>query len=190
MATFPTISEVPYIAPITKTIRTKTIVKSYASEIEAVKKVWIFPKRNVKLKYQFLTIAETRVLWQFFLDQCGQYWPFVIFDSIVDQYIKEYVGIGNGSETIFNLPSKQASAYTMYLNGLEETNWTFNTEGGGETADQAVFDTAPSDGNIITFSFTGRLKVRCRFNEDNLSFDQFYETLVTTGIELRGLLNQ
>lgn len=192
MSVWPALSSVPYIAPITKTIRTKTLISTVDSEKEFAKQKWLYPKRNWNLKYQGLTIAQARTLWQFFLSRKGQYTSFVIFDTVSDTYTQEYVGTGDGSATVFNLPSKNAASYTLYLNGVsqvESTDYDFYEEGGADGEDKVVFTSAPTDTYPILWTFTGYLKGRVRFAQDDLSFEVFYSALVNTGITLRGLLN-
>jgi len=38
--------------------------------------------------------------------------------------------------------------------------------------------------------FTGVLKVRARFDEDVLSFEDFLNQIITTGVKIVGLLNE
>jgi len=192
MSAFPDISSVPHISPVGKTIRTKSIIKAYEDGSESAKQKWLYPKRNFKLSYSNISKEEALILWQMFINCGGQYLPFSFFDYTSNVYTKEYVGVGDGVTTQFSLPSKSAIDRTLYLDNLiqsESTNWTFTSNGGSDSEDLCTFSSAPLAGSIITFSFTGYLKVRCRFANDNLDYDTFYKILNTTGIELRGLLN-
>jgi len=192
MAIWPLISSVPYIAPVSKTIRTKTLISTVDSGKEYAKQKWLHPKRNWNLKYEGLTIVEARTLWQFFLSRAGQYSSFVIFDSVADTYTQEYIGTGDGSKVSFELPSKNAESYTLYSNGVsqvESSDYTFYEAGGADTEDKVVFTAAPADGYVLLWTFTGYLKGRVRFAQDDLSFEVFYTMLVNMGISLRGLLN-
>ncbi len=193
MSAYPELSSVPYIAPIEKTIRTKNIVKTFDSGVEIVKQKWLFPKRDFKLTYQKISNAEAKILWQFYIDHMGQAEYFSFFDpNSSEDYENEYVGTGDGSTTMFSLPSKGAVNRTLKLDNIiqsEITNWTFSSEDGSDGEDQCEFVTAPTLGQIILFTFTGRLKIRCRFNEDTLNYSTFYRILTDAGISLRGLLN-
>ena len=68
-------------------------------------------------------------------------------------------------------------------------NSVFGSEGGTDGADKITCNTAPPVGSRLTFSFTGRLKVRAKFAEDMFSFETFYDRLANAGIKLKGLLN-
>ena len=111
-----------------------------------------------------------------------------------DSYVKEYVGTGDGSSVTFNLPSKNAAVgrllYVDNTNYAEGAHYTFTDSGGSDGADRAVFATAPDSGSRISFSFTGRLKVHCRFAEDYFSMSRMHSSLISTGITLKGLLNE
>ncbi len=192
MSAYPELSSVPYIAPIEKTIRTKSIVKNFDNASENVKQKWLYPKRSFKLTYQKISNAEAKILWQFYINHMGQATPFSFFDPMFDDYENEYVGVGDGLTVLFSLPSKAAMSRILTLDSIiqsESTNWTFSSSDGSDGEDQCTFATAPTLGQVILFSFTGQLKVRCRFNDDNLEYPVFYRILTDSGINLRGLLN-
>ena len=193
MAAFPDISSVPAINPLATGIQYKTLISRFDDlGTEQRKQKWLYPRRVVTLKYKALSKSEARTLWQFYLERKGSYEAFNWFHPFSDTYEGEYVGTGDGSTTVFNLPSKQASSYTLYVDGVaqtEDTNYTFTSQGGADGADKIEFTAAPSSGQRITWDFTGYLKVRCRFAEDFFSFETFYDTLVNTGVKLQGLLN-
>lgn len=196
MSTYPEITSVPWINPLSQSIRWKTRVSNFDElGAEQRKQKWLFPKRDLTLKYRLLTRAKARTLWQFYIDQKGRFqsWFFFMQESDADTYMKEYVGTGDGSTTVFNLPSKLASSYTLYVNNVAKTgggvDYTFAAEGGLDGADKVTFTSAPASGLYITWSFTGQLKIRSRFAEDNLDFETFFTRLITTGVKTRGLLN-
>jgi hypothetical protein len=99
-----------------------------------------------------------------------------------------YVGIGNGTTTIFDLPGKTTSAQSIYLDGaLQGGGYSILVGGGTENADRVSFTSAPSANQIITVDFTGTLRLKCRFKEDSMSKTGFTKALYSTGIELVGL---
>jgi len=67
------------------------------------------------------------------------------------------------------------------------SGYTILTGGGEESADRVQFDTAPASGVIITATFTGDLRIKCRFKEDKLTRSNFIYRLFRTGVELYGL---
>jgi len=198
MATYPGYSEIKYINPVTIVTQYKTLISNFNDlGEEKRRRKWLYPKRNITLSYAYLSIANATTIWQFYKDRSGAYQSFSFFlDSTYDDdksYEGEYVGTGDGSTVLFNLPSKNATDYTLYIDGVEQTaggvDYTFGDNDGLDGADTATFEAAPASGERITYDFTGILKVRCRFAEDNLSFEEINNKLVTTGITLQGLLN-
>ena len=193
MAAFPEITSVPYNAPVKTTLKWKTLIQEYEDGLETRKQKRLYVRRDVNLVYQNISLAETRILWQFFNARAGAFEVFTFFFRGSDVYTGEYVGVGDGTTTVFNLPSKSAGSITLYNAGAAQTegvDWTFTTGGGSDGEDKATFGSAPADGNILTYDFTGRLKISCRFMEDSMSIDAFYTKIHTTGIHLKGLLNR
>ena len=196
MAAYPDIvSSVPAHDPLKQSLVFKTMISNFDDLGEETRKrKWLYPKRNLELTYQNITKAQGQTLWLFYKARSGAYEAFNFFYAFSASYTDEYVGTGNGSTLIFNLPSKGASSYTLKVDGATQTaggvDYTFASEGGTDGADKATFVVAPATGKRITWDFTGYLKVRARFAEDNLDWDTFYDRLVTSGLELKGLLNE
>lgn len=195
MAKFPENSDILMEHPQAEKLEWKTLISQFDDLGEEKRKSKrLYPRRNLNVKYANITKTEARTLWNFFNARKGRYEAFNFFLPHSNTYTGEYVGTGDGSTVIFNLPSKQASGYTLYVNGVAKTgggvDYTFSSQGGADGADKVTFTTAPADGERITFDFTGYLKVRCRFAEDKLDFETFYDRLVNMGIKLKGLLNQ
>jgi len=195
MAAFPEIASIKFMAPVHYRIRFNTLIQQYESENESRKQKFLYPKRDFNLKYQNITDADALTLWKFFIARAGGYAAFNFFDRATTRsYDNEYVGVGDGSNTVFNLPSKGAGSVTLYDNGVAQTaggvDWTFTSQGGDDNADKATFVVAPISGSVVTVDFTGQLKVHSVFANDALDFDVFYVALVTMGISMRGLLNE
>jgi len=194
MAAFPALSSVPMGEPYSEEIQFKTLISQFDDlGAELRKQKWIYPKRVINLVYDKVTKAQGRTLWAFYIARQGQYNAFVFFTEYTDTYVGEYVGTGDGSTTVFNLPSKQASSYTLYKDAVSQTgggvDYTFASEGGTDGADKITYVAAPADGARLTFDFTGYLKIRCRFAEEIMSFQIFYNRLFSSGLKLQGLLN-
>lgn len=181
------------INPLSESIEFRTLASEYESGKAVTKQKWLFPRRSFPLKYQYITVANARTLWQFFIACKGKHLPFNFFHLFESTYLGEYVGTTDGTTLIYNLPSKMASGYTVYVGSVAKTgggvDYTFTATGGEDGADKITFAAAPAPGQYITIDFTGRLKVRCKFGEDLMSFDTFYNRLVTTGLTLKGLIN-
>ena len=202
MAKFPEYTEVPLFPTIDMRVRFHTVRTQFNSEaVESRKRKFIYPRRDITVKYNHVTKAYGEILWEFVIARAGSYESFNFFmpepETSYPSYTGEYVGAGDGSNTVFNLPCKNSLAQTIYIDGVEQTEGTdYNIDAGtGEDgADRLEFDdsgmVAPNDGAIITADFTGILKIRSVFADDITSFSIFRDMLVSCGIELRGLLNQ
>ena len=193
MSAFPSLASVPYINPLRHTIEWKTIISQYDDlGAEQRKQKWLYPRRNLKLTYAYLTFTEVSTLWDFYLARKGSYEAFNFFFPFSETYVGEYVGTGDGSTVIFNLPAKTSTHYKVYIDSVaqtESTNYTFGSGAGADGEDKVKFTAAPTDGARITYDFTGYLKVRCRFEDDKMDMETFYARLTGTGLKLKGLLN-
>ena len=193
MSAFPSLASVPYINPLRHTIEWKTIISQYDDlGAEQRKQKWLYPRRNLKLTYAYLTFTEVSTLWEFYLARKGSYEAFNFFFPFSETYVGEYVGTGDGSTVIFNLPAKTSTHYKVYIDSVaqtESTNYTFGSGTGADGEDKVKFTAAPTDGARITYDFTGYLKVRCRFEDDKMDMETFYARLTGTGLKLKGLLN-
>ena len=190
MAAYPDITTgVPAIEPFNEGIEFKTITTQFEGGQESRKQKWLYPRRNFSVKYKAVTNTDAQTLWQFFLDRSGSFEEFSFFHPFSRTYTGEYVATGDGSTEVFSMPSLQGSSRTIYIIGSEETGGTFAQGGGADGEDQWTADSAIATGAIITYDFTGRLKTRCRFGEDNMNFTTFINRMMTTGIKLQGLLN-
>lgn len=192
MAAFPTFVSVPCEASIRHRMHFRVLESEFDNDVESRKLKSLYPRRDLTISYDQLTLAQARTLWQFYQARHGRFEAFSFFYPDSDTYAGEYVGTGDGSTLVFNLPSMLASSYTVYIDSIAQTagsNYTFTSQGGADGADKVEFTTAPSIGQRITFSFTGYLKVRSRFAESYLDFEIFYNRLVTMGVGLKGFLN-
>jgi hypothetical protein len=194
MAAFPDVYTISPENPESISIRFKTLTTDFESGDRQSKAKQLYPERDVTLQYAYISKANAQTLWQFFIARKGRYEAFNYFTYQSDRaYVHEYVGTGDGSTVVFNLPSTLAASYTLYVGGTAQTaggtDWTFTAQGGTDSADKCEFTVAPVAGARITFSFTGRLKIRVNFEDDALAFDTWYDRLVTTGIRLRGRKN-
>jgi len=195
MAKFPEVSSIAPDEPEKLQLQWKTLISQFDDLGEEKRKQkWLYPRRNITLQYTGHSKADGRTLWQFYLDRKGSHEAFNWFSGISNTYAGEYVGSGDGATVIFNLPAKNSSAYTVYKNGVEQSgggvDYTFAAGAGADGADKITFAAAPDAGDRITYDFTGNLKVYCRFAEDYLDFETFWDRAVNIGLVLHGLLNE
>jgi len=195
MAKFPELSSIAPANPESVHIQWKTLISSFDDlGYETRKQKWLYPRRNIILQFVDKSIADGRSLWQFYLSRKGTHEAFNYFFPFSNIYTFEYVGTGDGATVIFNLPAKTSSSYTVYKNAVAQSgggvDYTFAGGGGTDGADKITFVAAPDAGDRITYSFTGILKVHCRFAKDDLTYETLWNDLVGVGIELIGLLNE
>ena len=192
MAEYP--STVAYNVPFSVNHLWKTLTSNFDDQgKEKRRRKWLYPKRDISLVYNNnISYIEARTLWQFYLDRHGSYNAFSFFFSESDTYEGEYIGTGDGSTVLYDLPGKSTSTRTVYVAGSTMstgTDYIPSAGVGGDGADIITFLVAPADGDRITLDFSGLLRVTCRFNEDQLSYEQFYLRLTQMGVQLKGLLN-
>ncbi len=197
MSVYP--SSISYTNPTVQNIQFKTLFTRFSDlGTESRKAKWAYPKRSFVLKYSALSKTDAEVLWQFYLDRQGSYADFVFFEStgVGDNYTytKEYVGTGDSTTAVFNLPAIDSSgSHVVWLNTSSQgsTRYASSAGGGADGEDKITFSTTyiPSSSERVLYSFTGRLKARCRFADDILTFENFYDTIINKGVTLQGLLN-
>lgn len=194
MAKFPDYSSIGYANPLEIILIGKTLISEFDDLGEELRRQkYTYLRRDLTLSYRQISKINARTIWQFFQSRAARYETFNFFLPHTDSYEGEYVGTGDGSTTIWNLPAKTASSYTVYIDGNAQTDtidYTITASGGADGADVISFSVAPSSGERITFDFTGYLKIRCRFADDNMGFQMFYARLTNIGISFKGLLNE
>lgn len=156
---------------------------------EQRRQVWTFPRRSLDLKFTPLTQAKLDTLWNFFNQQKGSFEPFWYFlptknsDGAWHSYTGEYVGKGNGSSVIFELPGRSTTSQTAYVNGAV-TAGTVLGGSGDAGVDRIQFAAAPANGATITVNFTGQLRLRSRFGEDKMTRELFEWALYSVGLQV------
>jgi len=172
MAAFPETAFASY--PLTVESSWKTLISDFESGKEQRRKRWAFPKRKISLRYDKLTPAGIKDIWQFYQARSGAYETFYLFVPVLDYWYGEYVGTGNNVLTTFDLPSKSTTeaSVTVYVDGVSSP-FTFVEGGGQEGSDRAIMSSAPGEGAILTADFYGKLRINGRFGVDNLSKELF-----------------
>jgi len=196
MSLYPTRSSVPYTSPRSLTPEFKTLIDRFGNQgAEQRKRKWLYNKWNLILNYENITKANATILYQFFINRSGRWEAFHWLDDFEDTYIKQYFAIGDGSRFLFDLPGKDISDYTIYGDGVSYTESPDSTsedyiiieDTGADGGDQVQFFDILDDGVRLTIDFTGKLKIRCRFQNDIMPFEHFFNVVANIGIELKGL---
>lgn len=157
------------------------------SGVEQRRQKWTFPKFDVTLTWNVRAAANIQMLYTFYMARKGAYEAFYFYTYDTEKWAGLYVGVGDGTTTIFDLPGKTTSLRTVYINGVSTESLSYLTGGGTESADRVQFDTAPAAGEIISCDFTGYMRIKCRFAEDGMDRKSFTSAIFSTGLKLKGL---
>lgn len=196
MATFPTFPEIVACfypdSPLVDEARFKTASTMFGPEgQEKRKKQILYPKRDLNLKFSWISKQEARLLWEFFVQRGGSLEAFYYVHPLDGTYQYQFASACDGVGVNFLVPSVGATSYTLYENGVEQTegvDYDFYSEGGLDGLDYVEMNAAPNAGYVLTWSFTGQLVTRCRFQDDSQDFESFYDRLAKMDIKLKGLL--
>ena len=194
MAKFPDLDSLIIDDPVSETLVFQTLRSQFGPMGQERRKACqLFVKRHFRIRAERVTLTQARSLYNFYLARKGSFEAFNYFHPQTHTYTtQEYVGTGDGATYVFNLPAKDSSLYEVFVDGVEqteETNYTIEIGGGADGADKLTFTVPPALGSRITYTFTGRLKIRGTFAEDNLTFETFLSRLVTIGLMIKGELN-
>lgn len=184
MAAFPSTPSPTFVYGLEP--RWRTLITEFDSGEEQRRKKQLYAKYDISLSYYGLESTNSNTLYEFYQARNGAYEAFHFFDPLSSTHVNIYVGTGDGASTAFDVPGKQTTAHTLYVNG-SSVGATVTTASGTDGSDSFVFGTAPTSTQILTAKFTGQLRVRCRFAEDNLSRENFSKDLFQYGIKLKGL---
>ena len=180
--------------PLIVTPRWQTNVVNLGDATEQRRTHWLFPVFDVTVNYVHLTAAHAQTLWQFFMARRGAYEAFYIFDLAllasvsVTQTTALYIGTGDGSTTIFDIPGRSTSSQTIYVDGVADGSASVLVGGGDGSSDRASWATAPAAGAVLSAIFTGYARFKVRFEFDYFSRELFTTNLFRTGsIQLKGV---
>ena len=188
---FPKLDVIPADNPLVETINFKNIGVSFGKEAREIRKQqWEYSKRDITLKYTWISTADALTLWEFYIARGGSFEGFKYFHPFVNIYENEFVTVCNGWEYVFDLPVVNSTERTVYKNDVfvDPSEYLFGAEQGANGEDAIGFYVIPEIGDIITIDFTGQLVQRCRFDSDTQNFETFHEHLSTVGIKMKGLL--
>lgn len=158
-----------------------------------------FPRYRYQISYSILRSAQAYTEFQtligFFNSLYGKFDTFLYLDPDDHTATSQQIGIGDGATTTFQLVRTQGGfiepvlapivnggpVVNIYFDGVLQsgTLFTVNPWGTSNAAGPGavIFNSAPSDGVVITSSF--QFYWPCRMSDDNLPFNlmmqQYYE---------------
>jgi hypothetical protein len=162
-----------------------TAVTKFDTGKEQMRQKWAFAKYNVQMTYNVLSATNMQILYNHFMSTRGTMSAFNFYTldtgtwGVNSPYL--YVGYGDASSTIFDLPGKNTSSQSVYLNGASQgTGWSISAGTGVDSADRIIFSTAPPAGQIIAAGFSGYMRIRCRYAADNGFVREAFSASLTT----------
>lgn len=177
--------------PVKKTPLWRTKVSTTPNGREFRSSNMVYPRYRLGLKYEFLrsaaALAEFQALFGFFNARAGAFDTFLFSDPSDYQATLAPFGTGDGSTTAWQL-LRPVGGHTQPVYDLDNTGpapaiyraGALLSSGYSISATGVVtFSTAPSSGQALTW--TGRYYWRCRFEGDELGFEQFMQDLWRTG---------
>lgn len=183
---------VPAIVPFQWSENQLVLVSEFETGREQRRLVWDSPRRAVRLDYRYTSLENADEIYGFYKKMSGPLTAFLFFFPTFNSYINERVGTASGGETRLYLPSMGATNYTLRLFSAPldpGTNYNFVPyTGPGLGSDYADMLIPVSQGDKFYFSFTGRLKIKSRFDTDPISSEEIgscYYTFSTSIIQLQ-----
>jgi hypothetical protein len=143
------------------------------------------------LRFNYTEVDEDEMqgIWDFYMARKGSHEAFYIYDfmTLMD-HESLFCGTGDGSTSTFDIPGRSTSSHSLYIDGVDQpSGWEVFYGGGDGGSDEVAFSVPPSDGEDVTIDFTGYLRIRCRFADDNLSRRTLLGIAFGFGISLKGL---
>ncbi len=175
---FPTLPGITW--PITRSALWSTIRQESISGLETRLQQWSYPRYKYQMPLEVLRAAaawqEMQALEAFFNSVGGSAQVFYYSDPGDNAVTAQGIGLGNGSTTAFQLvrslggftvPVFAPAAASIYVAGvLQGTGVSVNSATG-----QVTFTAAPAAGAPLTW--TGTFYWPCRFDDDQIDFDEF-----------------
>jgi len=172
------ITGIPGTIPFDYTALQPVLKTDFASGREVRRQIWSSPRRTIVVYYKRLTYDQAQSFWEFYRSMDGPLTSFVFFFPEQRAYFDESFGTSDGTENIINLPCKglQTGESFVLRRGNVVLNYpadfTLSLGTGPNGEDQADLDVPGSIGQTYFFSFTGRLKMKGRFEDKPLRFNE------------------
>ena len=134
--------------------------------------------------------ARTDTLYAHHIDRGGSFLPFLYFHlDAQPTWAAVAVGTATAAQTVIDLPSRNATALTVYLNGVSKAG-TFAALGGSQGRDKYTLSVGATGGEAITATWTGQRLFVVRYASDLLEYSVFEASLHTVGVELLEVLGE
>lgn len=138
----------------------------------------LLPKRVFTIGVGALSLTGMKSVLNHFNNTCkGAKHNFLLKLETGETRIREYVAMGDGSTTTFNLSCMGASSVAIYVSGTAETHVVVSSGAGTDGVDQLIVSSGyiPAAGTLIKASFIGTWAPVVRYdhsmNERYLLYD-------------------
>jgi hypothetical protein len=183
--------------PFVHSTKQLMLATEFETGVESRRLLWDSVRRDVKINYSAMEFDRSNVLRRFYEEMKGPFKSFAFFFPQVEDYVDELVGVlrdtgGHPTPLLsIKLPSKGAQSYTLKRDGTsltETTEYIFTSGGGPDGEDKVQFTASytPVVGDIYTFSFTGNLKIKARF-DGPIAFSDTKKYTSSASVTLKGL---
>lgn len=165
-----------------------TLIFQADSGREKRRSKWSKPIRTLDCWLENENEEAVNSIWEFFKARKGKYDTFWVKFPTSFKVSAETVGIGNDSQTVFNLDyfPVDISSVKVYLNGiLQVLGYTVTNDLTNEVT-KITFSVAPGIGVAITADYEYYIQVR--FDDDKLSRELVQYKLYNTTIKLKEVL--
>jgi len=189
VSNYPSIS---FLYPLKITTRAATFVSSLESGKVLRRKLWTDPFYVISGEHN-LSTADMATLENFFRETAqGMLVDFCLADPLSRAWTDVYVGTGDGTTTVFDLPFKNATSRTVYNAAVAKTgggtDYTFGDGTGTDGRDKITWNSAPTTGNRLSLDATGNRAWAVIFASDDLPWERSQygrDTVRVTFLEVR-----
>jgi uncharacterized protein (TIGR02217 family) len=183
---FPTFKGITW--PITKRASWNTLANQAESGREVRVGLWSAPMYEWDLPFGMLNATDLTTFWGFYNARGGSFDTFLFVDQVDNYALGAALGLGNGTNTVFQLNRSQGGLFIearndiqqtpapkIYLNGFLQATTAYSIA--YSNSGIVTFVTAPASGVVVSASFY--FYYRVKFKEDSLELDleaQVYAT--------------
>lgn len=186
------VSTIPGVIPFQWQYEQRVLVSEFADGSESRRLSWQSNKKSVAISYRYISRTQARDLYEFYRKMEGPLTSFSFFFPNSLTYYKEFCGTYTGTTSI-NLPSlsdEGASVKDLYAGNtllVQDVDYKFYRAGSYDGGDRVELLFTPVAGSKFFWSFTGRLKVKARFEEGPIQINEIKDRFSSLSVELVGL---
>jgi len=190
MAVYPDIiSSVPSNIPFQWSLIQQVIATKFENGVERRRLIRFGKYRVITLQYQQIQFVKVRVIYNFYNAQRGPLTSFKFFFPDVSYHFDEYAGYAESGQTTLIMPSKGGTNVILKQDGVvvSEADYIFTPYAGPDGEDRVTLAYGAPAGAKYTLDFTGVLKIKARFDEAPIVFNEIKATFSSLTIVLKQL---